>query len=62
MQSITPRFHALLMGALALVAGALSACAGEPTVLRIGYFPNVTHAQGLIGAQSTRDGTGWFEQ
>jgi len=62
MQSITPRFHALLMGALALVSGALSACAGEPMVLRIGYFPNVTHAQGLIGAQSTRDGTGWFEQ
>lgn len=62
MQSITPRFHAFLAGALALALGVLSACAGEPTVLRIGYFPNVTHAQGVIGAQSTRDGTGWFEQ
>jgi NitT/TauT family transport system substrate-binding protein len=28
----------------------------------LGYFPNVTHAQGLIGAQGTREGKGWFEQ
>jgi NitT/TauT family transport system substrate-binding protein len=62
MQSITPRFHAFLAGALALALGVFSARAGEPTVLRIGYFPNVTHAQGVIGAQSTRDGNGWFEQ
>jgi len=46
------------MGVFALAAGSLTACAAEPTVLRIGYFPNVTHAQGVIGAQSTREGTG----
>lgn len=34
----------------------------EKTVIRIGYFPNVTHAQGIIGSQGTRDGRGWFEQ
>ena len=34
----------------------------EPQVLRAGYFPNVTHAQGIIGSQSTREGQGWFEQ
>ena len=62
MQPKTPRFHAFLMGALALVSGALSACAAEPTVLRIGYFPNVTHAQGVIGASGTREKAGWFEQ
>ena len=31
-------------------------------VLRVGYFPNVTHAQGVIGSQTTRKGRGWFEQ
>jgi NitT/TauT family transport system substrate-binding protein len=34
----------------------------ERTVLRVGYFPNVTHAQGVIGSQTTREGRGWFEQ
>ncbi len=38
-----------------------SECAAEPTVLRVGYFPNITHAQGLIASQLTRDGKGWFE-
>jgi NitT/TauT family transport system substrate-binding protein len=33
-----------------------------PITLRVGYFPNVTHAQGIIGAHSTRLGQGWFEQ
>lgn len=32
------------------------------TVLRIGHFPNVTHAQGLIAHALTREGHGWFEQ
>ena len=42
----------------------LSAAAGhaEKTVLRVGYFPNITHAQGVIGSQTTRTGHGWFEQ
>ncbi len=31
-------------------------------MLRVGYFPNITHAQGVIGAQTTREGRGWFEQ
>ena len=34
----------------------------EKITLRVGYFPNVTHAQGVIGAQTTRTGHGWFEQ
>lgn len=34
----------------------------EPVVLRLGYFPNVTHAQGVIGAHGTREKHGWFEQ
>jgi NitT/TauT family transport system substrate-binding protein len=34
----------------------------EKVVLRVGYFPNITHAQGVIGSQTTREGHGWFEQ
>jgi NitT/TauT family transport system substrate-binding protein len=32
------------------------------TVLRIGHFPNITHAQGLVAHALTREGHGWFEQ
>ncbi len=31
-------------------------------VVRVGYFPNITHAQGVIGSDSTAAGRGWFEQ
>jgi NitT/TauT family transport system substrate-binding protein len=44
---------------LLLAAGAGRA---EKNVLRVGYFPNITHAQGVIGSQTTRTGHGWFEQ
>lgn len=30
-------------------------------VVRVGVFPNVTHAQGLVAANMTREGKGWFE-
>jgi NitT/TauT family transport system substrate-binding protein len=48
--------HALAALALAAVARA------EKVVLRVGYFPNVTHAQGVIGSHGTREKRGWFEQ
>ena len=62
MQRITPRFHAFWIGLVALLAGTTVGYAAEPVVLRIGYFPNITHAQGVIGAQGTRAKAGWFEQ
>jgi NitT/TauT family transport system substrate-binding protein len=34
----------------------------EKITLRVGYFPNVTHAQGVIGSHSTREKHGWFEE
>ncbi len=46
---------------LGLAFAPLSALA-EKIVLRVGYFPNITHAQGVIGAHGTREGKGWFEQ
>ena len=46
---------------LLLLLSAMAAHA-EKAVLRVGYFPNITHAQGEIGSQTTRVGHGWFEQ
>ena len=52
---IFPRFLLLFF------LGALAARA-EKITLRVGYFPNITHAQGIIGSETTREGHGWFEQ
>jgi NitT/TauT family transport system substrate-binding protein len=43
-----------------LVVGAGSV-SGE-TKIRVGHFPNITHAQGVIAHAMTRQGRGWFEQ
>src|SRR5256885_10399101 len=32
------------------------------TKVRVGHFPNITHAQGVIAHALTRQGKGWFEQ
>ena len=42
-----------------LLAALLPASAQD--VLRVGLFPNVTHAQGLVAANMSREGKGWFE-
>ena len=53
----------LLLLPIGFFCGLLLASArAEKIILRVGYFPNITHAQGLIGAQTTREGRGWFEQ
>src|ERR1700733_4172363 len=49
-----------LAAALALFAG-LASAAAQQTTLRVGYFPNVTHAQALVASQLSRQGKGWFE-
>jgi len=36
--------------------------AAEPTVLRVGHFPNITHAQALVAHNLSRGGKGWFEE
>jgi NitT/TauT family transport system substrate-binding protein len=50
---------------LVLVA-ALAACGDAPSDgrkhVRVGHFPNVTHAQGLVAHGLTRAGKGWFEE
>ncbi len=47
----------------ALVAlAATGATAHAERTLRIGLFPNITHAQGLVAANMSREGKGWFEE
>jgi NitT/TauT family transport system substrate-binding protein len=41
---------------------ALAVSASGETVLRVGHFPNITHAQGLVAHSLSRQGKGWFEE
>jgi NitT/TauT family transport system substrate-binding protein len=34
----------------------------EEAVIRVGHFPNITHAQGVIAHGLSRQGKGWFEE
>src|SRR5437016_720121 len=36
--------------------------ASGETKIRVGHFPNITHAQGVIAHALSRQGNGWFEQ
>lgn len=60
-----PRLRWALLGALACGFFALNLplrAEGEPTqTVRVGFFPNITHAQALVAANMTREGKGWFE-
>lgn len=39
----------------------LDADGSDKVVLRVGHFPNITHAQAVIGQGLSRTGKGWFE-
>ncbi len=55
---------------LAALLCAVSACNRSPdqasgggkVTLRVGHFPNITHAQALVASQLSRQGKGWFEE
>ena len=51
----------MILRALLLLVCSAAASAAE-VALRVGYFPNITHAQGVIGSETAREGRGWFEQ
>lgn len=46
-------------------AAALASCGKPPAdpkaPLRFGHFPNITHVQGLVAHQLSRQGKGWYE-
>ena len=48
--------------ALVLLPWTATAALAESTTIRVGHFPNVTHAHGLVAHNFTRHGKGWFEQ
>lgn len=50
----------LVLSISAVVIFSVSA-SGE-TKIRVGHFPNITHAQGVIAHALSRQGKGWFEQ
>lgn len=53
------RFLLLL---LSIFLAATTNSVSAETRLRVGHFPNITHAQGVIAHAMTRQGKGWFEQ
>jgi len=48
----------LIIAVLAMTAAARA----EKIIIRVGHFPNITHAQGVIGQGLSRTGKGWFEE
>ncbi len=53
---------------VALLGGCRAKTYSEPVsasgkkILRVGFFPNITHAQGVIGSTLTAEKKGWFEE
>src|SRR5262249_49390231 len=39
-----------------------AACSFGETRIRVGHFPNITHAQGVVAHALSRQGKDWFEQ
>jgi NitT/TauT family transport system substrate-binding protein len=53
------RFVGVLASALFVTT---SIAANAQSTVRVGHFPNITHIQGLVAHQLSRQGKGWFEQ
>src|SRR5437660_12429325 len=41
---------------------AAAGCSFGETKIRVGHFPNITHAQGVVAHALSRQGKGWFEE
>src|SRR5205823_6263952 len=48
--------------AVSWFAAPVSPSIAEDVTIRVGHFPNLTHMQGLIAHNLSRQGKGWFEQ
>src|SRR3982751_1739003 len=51
-----------LIRVIIAVSLVFAASARAEPVLRVGHFPNITHAQGLVAHNLSRQGKGWFEE
>jgi sulfonate transport system substrate-binding protein len=47
---------------LAILSVSLASAYAQAPPLRVGLFPNVTHAQALVAKSLSREGHGWFEE
>jgi NitT/TauT family transport system substrate-binding protein len=47
---------------LAFLNCSLTLMGGEKTLIRVGHFPNLTHAQAVLGHHFTSAEKGWFEE
>ena len=52
----------LLLIASIAVSFTSAVSAADNAVLRVGHFPNITHAQALVAHNLSRQGKGWFEE
>jgi NitT/TauT family transport system substrate-binding protein len=50
-----------ILACLASIVGATALHAADPPALRVGHFPNITHAQSLVARAMAREGKPWFE-
>ena len=48
-QKIKLTIHLLLLAAMWMLASTFAAAQQKPVVIRVGYFPNLTHPQALVG-------------
>lgn len=51
-----------IIASMALFLGVSLTAGAEQTVVRIGHFPNITHAQALVAHHLSRQDKGWFEE
>jgi NitT/TauT family transport system substrate-binding protein len=61
-QARTGQACSSLTAAIVLMLALATAAIAQGTTIRVGHFPNVTHAHGLVAHNFTRQGKGWFEQ
>lgn len=54
-------FLKLILCAALSASFSATLAAAEKTVVQIGHFPNISHAQALVAHQLSRQGKGWFE-
>ncbi len=56
-------FRKALMSLLVVSTFLFCSCAekSDKIVVRVGHFPNISHAQALVAHQLSRQGKGWFE-
>ena len=59
--SLVDSLNQLLKTCLFLALATTLTTVQAQQVIRVGLFPNITHAQALVASNMSREGNGWFE-